>query len=103
MSPKLEVMANKLRRGWVIRILGYHSAELNDKLLQQALSEAGHHVSMATLHGDLEYLEEKGYVALERPELGLAVDMVTVSITAKGVDLREGSITDPGIDLGHGS
>ena len=97
---KLNTEQNRRRRGWIIRILNYiqHSEgrEMNDALLQKTLADPGHRVEMATLHADLRYLEEKGYVGLRKPEAA-AFDMLVAWVTAKGVDLYEGAVDDAGI------
>ncbi len=96
----LEATANKKRRGWILRILVKHSKPMNDALIIHALDRAGHAISMPTLHGDLEYLREKGYV--EDEETGeFGFELHTARLTAKGRDILEESITDPGIDLSH--
>jgi len=100
MTAATEARENKKRRGWVLRILSKHRAPMNDSLLLDALNVAGHVVSMPTLHGDLEYLEEKGYVVNEENgEFGFTLRVA--KLTAKGRDILEESIADPGIDLGH--
>lgn len=100
----LKTETNRLRRGWILRILNYSqhhkSREMNDRLILSGLGEVGHQVSMPTLHADLSYLQEKGYVELREPD-GAAFGMRVAAITAKGVDLYEGSIDDAGVDFGH--
>ena len=95
---------NRLRRGWVLRILNYfntrRSRQTNDKILQDALQQVGHGVVMSVLHADLRYLGERGYVEVEEPD-DTPFAMMTAALTSKGVDLYEGTIDDPGIDFGH--
>jgi hypothetical protein len=99
MTDALVARENRKRRGWVLRTLDKHRAPMNDALILDALRIVGHAVTMPTLHGDLQYLAEKGYVRIENcTEFGFAV--MVVRLTAAGTDLLEGKV-DPGVDLGH--
>lgn len=97
----IAVAQNKLRRGWIIRILDYfnhqHSREVNDKVILDGLVGNGHRVPLATLHADLRYLEERGFVRLREGIPGLLI----ASITADGVLVHEKVISDPGIVVGE--
>lgn len=100
----LKAGSNRLRRGWIIRILNYFNQDatkrVNDRLMLAALQEVGHDVKLPILHADLRYLAEKGYILAEDPEAA-SFAMFTAALTARGVDLYEGTISDPGVDFGH--
>ena len=100
-KTNLKAQQNRARRGWVLRILNYFnnekSRDLNDKIIQDGLQEAGHGVPLPVLHADLRYLEERGYVHLTQAEMPFT--MMVARITSKGVDLYEGTVEDEGIDF----
>lgn len=104
----LRVSQNRLRRGWILRILNYfqHQKEsqgVNDRVIQSGLQQNGHDVTMPTLLADLQYLKEKGYCRVIEQQNTPTFMVVSAAITAQGVDLYEGSIPeDPGIDFGNG-
>lgn len=92
----------RLRRGWIMHIVRISAGETNDKLIQASLAEAGYEVSMPELHGELRYLEEKGYLRLTSPrDLDLPFEMLVAELTAKGQDLLDGSIEDVGVQFSH--
>lgn len=99
----LKASQNKLRRGWILRILNYfnHSAsrEVNDRLIMEGLEQQGHGVSMPTLHADLRFLGEKGFVHIREPERPAGIAMVAW-ISARGTELHERIIDDPAIEFG---
>lgn len=101
MSHTIEVMQIRERRGFILGVLRYHSAPMSDKLLESALQAAKFDVSLASIHAELEYLEEKGCVAVHRPKLGLPIDVVSVRLLAHGKDIAMGISTDPGISMGE--
>ena len=96
-----QIETTKRRRGWILRTLSYHlrqdARDVNDEVLKGALDSIGHSVPLPTLHADLEYLAEKGYVDLSRPKGVAALVPLVARITAAGIDLHEGSIQDVGV------
>lgn len=95
---------NRLRRGWILRMLNYFqhvkSRWVNDKLIQSGLQDVGHAVTMPTVHADFHYLAEKGYLEVREPEEA-KFTALSAAITAKGIDLYDGTIEDPGVDFGR--
>ena len=99
---KIGVLQRQLRRGWIIQILNFSNGPTNDKLIQSALCRAGHEVTMPTLHADLEYLRDKGYIKMTEPaDMELPFPMLVADLTVKAIDLIEGSIEEIGIKFGH--
>lgn len=70
---------------------------LDLKSLQFAMDNLGYPMPEGMLDAHLKYLEEKGYVHLERKK-GFGFDISFASLTAKGWDLIDGYLSERGID-----
>ncbi len=72
------------------------------KAILNALRPTGYEdLSEITLMGQIKYLEEKGFVKVEKARnIVTEEEMVLVTICAKGVDLLEGNCTDIGVACG---
>jgi len=93
------VDANKERRGWVLQILNMYAAgqpDVTDEMLQDALHAVNISVELPTLHGDLHYLRDKGYLETEERHTNV-FHLHIARITAKGIDLVENTIEDSGV------
>ena len=89
-------------RGRILNTLNnQYPRAISFKMLSYALTAARYDCSKVQLNAHLVYLQEKGYIKLEKvghEEFDLSRNMV--SLTAKGKDLVEGSIgPDPGVML----
>lgn len=70
---------------------------LDIKSLQFALDNLGYPMPEGMLDAHLKYLEEKGYVYLEKKK-GFGFEIAFVSLSAMGWDLIDGYIKERGID-----
>lgn len=67
---------------------------LSNEMLQRALKGYGHSCSIADVNGQINWLEQRGYVATERLSNGL----VLANITRPGIDAATGLLRAEGID-----
>ena len=100
----LRVARARRLRGAILLLLAEIAPErVNAEVLRGALARQQLVVSARELAATLEYLRGRGYVAYEvvaardYPELPR---LVSVRITASGIDLVEGTVEDAGVDLG---
>jgi hypothetical protein len=70
---------------------------LDCKVLQFSLDNLGYPLPEDALGAHLRYLEEKGYVSLERRK-GYGFEISFAELTAKGWDFLDGHIHEKGID-----
>ncbi|MBI4822651.1 MAG: hypothetical protein HY805_00245 [Nitrospirae bacterium] len=70
---------------------------LDLKAIRFALDNLGYPMLEGALEAHLRYLEEKGYVSLERKK-GFGFDIAFAELTAKGWDLIDGYLRERGID-----
>ncbi|MDR1176619.1 MAG: hypothetical protein LBK83_14240 [Treponema sp.] len=68
---------------------------ISNELLQRLLNSWGHHCGIAEVNTQINWLEQRGYVATERlAESGL----VMATITRPGIDVATGFVRAEGID-----
>jgi hypothetical protein len=65
----------------------------NDSILQDVLAEFAHKCSRDKVRGQLSWLKEQGYVAVDILETGTYI----ATITQRGLDVASGCVTVPGI------
>lgn len=101
----LDILKTKEMRGHVLRLLNEERLdELSESTIVLALISMGYSTNEKELHGEIKYLQDKGYV-ISRPvkpkNIFVKMTIWMVRITAKGKDLVEGSPPkgDPGIIL----
>jgi len=70
---------------------------LDLKALQFAMDNLGYPMPGGMLEAHLRYLEEKGYVHLQRRK-GFGFEIAFASLTASGWDLLDGLIKERGVD-----
>ena len=70
---------------------------LDMKVLQFSLDNLGYPMPEDALAAHLKYLEEKGYVHLERKK-GYGFEIAFASLSADGWDLLDGHLHEKGID-----
>jgi len=70
---------------------------LDLKALQFAMDNLGYPMPGGMLEAHLRYLEEKGYVHLQRCK-GFGFEIAFASLTASGWDLLDGLIKERGVD-----
>lgn len=70
---------------------------LDFKALRFALDLLGYPMHGGMMEAHLRYLEEKGFVKVERRK-GFGFDLAFASLTASGWDLLDGFTTDRGVD-----
>ena len=70
---------------------------LDIKSLQFAMDNLGYPMPDGSLEAHLKYLEEKGYVQIERRK-GFGFNIAFACLAAKGWDLIDGHIHEKGID-----
>lgn len=86
-------------RGWIILVLADLVPGAADAtMVRHALSQLHVPIDQQHYRNHLAYLEERGYLRLERVALGSLTNTV-LQITATGRDLRSGVIQDAGIDM----
>lgn len=90
----------KVVRGEIIKILKRnYPYQTGDKLISDILLDLQYSVSPAVVSGYLTYMEEKGYVSVEKVK-AYGVERVLAKLTPKGIDLMEGNIpADPGVKI----
>lgn len=89
---------SRLRRGLVLQAL---HAQYPYPLTEAALSRQISVIYLGDERArarDVAYLEEKGFLQVERATVG-AVTLRTFKITTAGVDVVEGSTKDAGVEL----
>ena len=99
MMEFLNVEAKEVR-GEILKILKRNYLyQTGDKLITDILLDMQYGVSPAVISGYLTYMEEKGYVQIEKVE-AYGVQRLLVKLTPKGIDLTEGNIpADPGVKI----
>lgn len=70
---------------------------LDLKVLQFSLDNLGYPMPQESLTAHLAYLEEKGYVRLEKKK-GYGFEIAFAALTANGWDLLDGHRNEKGID-----
>ncbi len=93
-------VARQMReRELILEALRTETDPVDSLALRYALNELGSPMLADHFARNLDYLEEKGYIRLQKRSLG-RVETKLVEITAKGRDLLSGLISEPGV--GHG-
>lgn len=77
------------------------TGEADATMVRQALSQLRVPIDPQHYRAHLEYLEERGYIRIERVALGPLTNTV-LRITAAGRDLRSGVTVDRAIDMSVG-
>jgi repressor of nif and glnA expression len=98
----MQTLINKSIRGYILKLIHETSypKPIGSNIIESCLIRVGMGISISTLIGHLNYLEDRGYVETKEVSLGHEFNALTlVSLTSKGVDLMEGTIADPGINL----
>ncbi len=72
---------------------------LDLRALMFALDSLGYPMPEAMVEAHLRYLEEKGFVSIEKRK-GFGFSIAFASLTAEGWDLLDGFSTDRGVDGG---
>lgn len=70
---------------------------LDLKALQFSMDNLGYPMPSGTLEAHLRYLEEKGYVNVQRRK-GFGFDIAFAALTAQGWDLIDGLVREKGVD-----
>lgn len=66
---------------------------LNASILTAACRDLGHHEARDVIEGELDWLERRAMVVLDRPIAGLTV----ATLTGRGHDVALGVVTETGI------
>lgn len=91
----LERLLGEDRRLVILRLLGKAPGnELNHYVLQVALEDKGHRISLDAVLSELSWLEEQGLVTLES-----LPGMTVAALTARGLDVSLGRARVPGVKI----
>lgn len=101
----LDILKTKEIRGQVLKLLNQERMrELSETTVVRALIGMGYYIEEKELHGEIKYLQDKGYVAYRtiKPKTIFSKLVIRmVKITSKGKDLLEGTPPegDPGVAI----
>lgn len=98
----MKTIMSKQIRGYIMKVLHIgHPQPTGSNVVEVCLVDAGLPVTPTALSGHLDYLKEKGYIELSKPDLkGIDLPLALAKLTPKGIDLLEGNIeADPGVFL----
>lgn len=101
----LDKLTIKEIRGQILRLLyDQQMAELSETTVRRALYTMGFSMDEKQLHGEINYLQEKGYLSariIKTQTLYTKIRIRMMKITPKGKDLLEGTPPegDPGIAI----
>lgn len=90
---------NKQIRGYILKVCKIdYPRPVGSNIIDVCLLDAGMHTSPSQLEGHLKYLQERGYVTLNRVGIsGMGAPIILVTLTAQGIDLLEETISDQGV------
>ena len=97
----LDVFENKEARGYILKVakLSYPKP-ISSHVIEACLIDAGMHMSSTQVEGQIQYLEERGYIKTQKSKLEITGTVVSlVTLTANGIDLLERTITDDGVPI----
>jgi repressor of nif and glnA expression len=98
----MHTLMNKSIRGYIIKLIyeASYPKPLGSNIIESCLIRVGMGISLATMAGHLNYLQDRDYIKTNEVSLGEGfAPVILVSLTSKGVDLLEGTIIDDGVNF----
>lgn len=86
-------------RGAMLKMLAKeHPGSVDHQVLTALIEELGFDIDEKECQGHVEYLAEKGYAKKEKRKAG-GIEIILVTISAKGLDLLDNLTEDVGVDV----